>query len=143
MSKNAIHFFTEDVDFTLKQKSEIRKWILTTIKNESYRLKEVNYIFCSDDYSLEINRQYLNHDTYTDIITFDTSEKERMVVGDIFISIERIRENADKFKSSERDELHRVMIHGVLHLLGYTDKGKKEKAQMTDKENQYLGLRNF
>lgn len=143
MSKNAIHFFTEDVDFTLKQKSEIRKWILTTIKNESYRLKEVNYIFCSDDYLLEINRQYLNHDTYTDIITFDTSEKERMVVGDIFISIERIRENADKFKSSERDELHRVMIHGVLHLLGYTDKGKKEKAQMTDKENQYLGLRNF
>ncbi len=143
MSKTAIHFFTEDVDFTLKQKSEIRKWILTTIKNESYRLKEVNYIFCSDDYLLEINRQYLNHDTYTDIITFDTSEKERMVVGDIFISIERIRENADKFKSSERDELHRVMIHGVLHLLGYTDKGKKEKAQMTDKENQYLGLRNF
>jgi probable rRNA maturation factor len=143
MSKTAIHFFTEDVDFTLKQKSEIRKWILTTIKNESYRLKELNYIFCSDDYLLEINRKYLNHDTYTDIITFDTGEEEHVVVGDIFISIERIRDNADKFKSAERDELHRVMIHGVLHLLGYTDKGKKEKAQMTDKENQYLGLRNF
>jgi len=143
MSKNAIHFFTEDVIFTLKQKSEIRNWILTTVKNESYRLKELNYIFCSDEYLLGINQQYLNHDTYTDIITFDTSEEERVVVGDIFISIDRIRENADKFKSAGRDELHRVMIHGVLHLLGYTDKGKKEKAQMTDKENQYLGLRNF
>jgi rRNA maturation RNase YbeY len=143
MSKNAIHFFTEDVIFTLKQKSEIRNWILTTVKNESYRLKELNYIFCSDEYLLGINQRYLNHDTYTDIITFDTSEEERVVVGDIFISIDRIRENADKFKSAERDELHRVMIHGVLHLLGYTDKGKKEKAQMSDKENQYLDLRNF
>jgi probable rRNA maturation factor len=143
MSKNAIHFFTEDIIFTLKQKSEIRNWILNTVKNESYRLKELNYIFCSDEYLLGINRQYLNHDTYTDIITFDTSEEERVVVGDVFISIDRIKENADKFKSAERDELHRVMIHGVLHLLGYTDKGKKEKAQMTDKENQYLGLRNF
>ncbi len=143
MSKNVIHFFTEDIIFTLKQKSEIRNWILNTVKNESYRLKELNYIFCSDEYLLGINRQYLNHDTYTDIITFDTSEEERVVVGDVFISIDRIKENADKFKSAERDELHRVMIHGVLHLLGYTDKGKKEKAQMTDKENQYLGLRNF
>jgi rRNA maturation RNase YbeY len=143
MSKNVIHFFTEDIIFTLKQKSEIRNWILNTVKNESYRLKELNYIFCSDEYLLGINRQYLNHDTYTDIITFDTSEEERVVVGDVFISIDRIKENADKFKSAERDELHRVMIDGVLHLLGYTDKGKKEKAQMTDKENQYLGLRNF
>ncbi len=143
MSKNVIHFFTEDIIFTLKQKSEIRNWILNTVKNESYRLKELNYIFCSDEYLLGINRQYLNHDTYTDIITFDTSEEERVVVGDVFISIDRIKENADKFKSAEHDELHRVMIHGVLHLLGYTDKGKKEKAQMTDKENQYLGLRNF
>jgi rRNA maturation RNase YbeY len=143
MSKNVIHFFTEDIIFTLKKKSEIRNWILNTVKNESYRLKELNYIFCSDEYLLGINRQYLNHDTYTDIITFDTSEEERVVVGDVFISIDRIKENADKFNSAEHDELHRVMIHGVLHLLGYTDKGKKEKAQMTDKENQYLGLRNF
>lgn len=143
MSKSTIRFFTEDVLFTLKQKSEIRNWVLNTIKNESCRLKELNYIFCSDAYLLEINQHYLNHDTFTDIITFDNSEEEDVVVGDIFISIERIRENADKFKSSERDELHRVMIHGVLHLLGYTDKGKNEKAQMTDKENQYLGSRNF
>lgn len=143
MSKNAIHFFTEDIVFTLKEKSAIRNWIVKTVTSESYRLKELNYIFCSDAYLLAMNQQYLNHNTYTDIITFDNSEEALVVVGDVFISVDRIRENAETFKIAERDELHRVMIHGVLHLLGYTDKGKTEKAQMTDKENHYLGLRGF
>lgn len=143
MSRLNIHFFTEDIYFTLQQKSAIRQWISSTVQAETYRLKELNFIFCSDAYLLEMNQGYLNHDTYTDIITFDNSEEEGMIVGDIFISIERIRENAAKFKVSVTDELHRVMIHGVLHLLGYADKGKEKKAQMTDKENQYLSLRKF
>lgn len=139
----AIHFFTEDIDFVLKEKAAVRNWIKATIMNEAYALREINFIFCSDEYLLQINREYLNHDTLTDIITFDNSEVPGKIIGDIFISVDRIRENAGKFSVAERDELHRVMIHGVLHLLGYTDKGKKEKAQMTDKENQYLGLRGF
>lgn len=143
MSGGSIHFFTEEIDFTLKGKAGIRNWIKQTITHEGQQLRELNFIFCTDEYLLQINREYLNHDTYTDIVTFDNSELKGKIVGDIFISIERIRENAKRFKVAEWEELHRVMIHGVLHLLGYTDKSKKEKAQMTEKENQYLGLRNF
>lgn len=143
MSSQPIRFFTEDISFILKQKSAIRNWIDLTIRSESYRLKELNFIFCSDAYLLEMNQGYLNHDTFTDIITFDNSEEEGRIIGDIFISVERVRENAITFGVSETNELHRVMIHGVLHLLGYADKGKEKKAQMTDKENQYLSLRAF
>lgn len=143
MAKTSVYFFTEDISFTLKQKQETRKWINEIIEAEGYRLRELNYIFCSDGYLLEINQQYLNHDTYTDIITFDNSDRERVVMGDIFISIDRVRENAATHKTNERDELHRVIAHGVLHLLGYTDKDKTAKTQMTHKEDQYLGLRKF
>ncbi len=143
MSRTSIHFFTEDTSFILKQKTPVRNWIVATIEAEAYRLKELNFIFCSDAYLLEMNQGYLNHDTYTDIITFDNSDTPKKIVGDIFISIDRIHENAKNFEVSEKDELHRVIIHGVLHLLGYADKGKEKKAQMTDKENQYLSLRNF
>ena len=143
MAKTSVYFFTEDISFNLKQKQETRKWINSIIEAEGYRLRELNYIFCSDEYLLKINQQYLNHDTYTDIITFDNSEKEGWVVGDIFISVDRVKENALILKTVERDELHRVIAHGVLHLLGYADKDKTAKAQMTDKENQYLGLRKF
>lgn len=139
----AIHFFREEIDFVLREKTAIRNWIKETISKESHALKEINFIFCSDEYLLQINREYLNHDTLTDIITFDNSEIPGKIIGDIFISVERIRENARKFEVAERDELHRVMIHGLLHLLGYADKDKKAKAQMTEKENQYLGLRQF
>jgi probable rRNA maturation factor len=136
-----VFFFEEDIHFKPKNKALIRDWIKRTIIAEGYKLKELNYIFCSDSYLIEINRQYLNHDTYTDIITFDNSESPRTVVGDIFISVERIRENALKFSGNETDELHRVIIHGVLHLLGYTDKTKNDKNTMTLKENVYLAVR--
>jgi len=106
-------------------------------------LKELNYIFCSDAYLLQINQQYLNHDTYTDIITFDNSETEKVITGDIFISIERIRENAAKYNITEADELHRVIIHGALHLLGYKDKTAVTKQKMTEKEDFYLSRRGF
>lgn len=133
-----VFFFEEDIQFKPKHKAVLRDWIKSTIITEGYKLKELNYIFCSDKYLIELNQQYLNHDTYTDIITFDNSETEGLVIGDIFISVERIRENASLFSVPEADELHRVIIHGVLHLMGYQDKTKKDKSLMTNKENLYL-----
>lgn len=143
MGQLPIHFFTEDISYTLKQKSLIRNWIRETIINEGYKLRELNFIFCTDEYLLSINQQYLQHDTFTDIITFDNSDKKTDISGDIFISLDRVRENALNFKVNEKDELHRVMIHGTLHLLGYPDKDKAAKAVMTEKENYYLSKRSF
>ncbi|GAB3922619.1 rRNA maturation RNase YbeY [Mucilaginibacter myungsuensis] len=139
----AITFFEEDTKFKPKNKVALRKWIKDTIVAEGYKLDELNYIFCSDAYLLQINQQYLNHDTYTDIVTFDNSEEEKVIVGDIFISVERIIENAAKFKVSTDDELHRVIIHGALHLLGYKDKTKASKTLMTNMEDKYLATRSF
>ncbi|OCX50442.1 rRNA maturation RNase YbeY [Mucilaginibacter sp. PPCGB 2223] len=143
MPRIPVFFFEEDIKFKPKNKTALRGWIKDTIVAEGYKLKELNYIFCSDKYLIGINRQYLDHDTYTDIITFDHSEKEKMIGGDIFISIERIRENAAKFSVSEANELHRVIIHGALHLLGYRDKSKADKALMTAKEDFYLAQVKF
>lgn len=136
-----INFFNEDIDFNLKNKIKLKTWIKEAIKAEGYKLNELNFIFCSDNYLLEINRQYLNHNTFTDIITFDNSEVNKLIVGDIFISYERVCDNASKFAVSEEDELHRVIIHGTLHLLGYKDKSNMDKALMTQKEDHYLQLR--
>src|SRR5579864_688918 len=139
----SINFFEEDISYKLKNKTGVKQWIKSTIETEGYKLKELNYIFCSDQYLLQINQQYLDHDTYTDIITFDNSEKAGIIEGDIFISIDRIRENAMKFSSGEENELHRVIIHGALHLLGYQDKKAESKTLMTEKEDHYLTRRNF
>lgn len=139
----AIQFFEEDIAYKLKNKTAVRQWINETVQAEGFKLKELNYIFCSDDYLLQINQQYLNHDTYTDIVTFDNSEEDKIIVSDIFISIERIRENALKFNITETDELHRVIIHGALHLLGYKDKSTADKQKMTLKEDFYLNKRPF
>jgi len=138
MSKPAIHFFTEELSYTLKKKTLLKAWIKSVIEEEGYALQELNFILCSDEYLLRINQQYLNHDTYTDVITFDNSEALKMIVGDIFISLERIQENAKEFKHTVADELCRVMAHGTLHLLGYKDKGKAAKTLMTEKEDYYL-----
>lgn len=143
MSALAIRFFSEDISFSLKKKGLIRDWIKQTILDESYKLRELNFIFCSDQYLLSINQQFLKHDTFTDIITFDNSDEKGFIVGDIFISIDRIKENSNNFKTSFEDELQRVMIHGTLHLLGYPDKGKEAKAIMTQKEDFYLAKRSF
>jgi rRNA maturation RNase YbeY len=139
----AIQFFEEDITYTLKQKTAVRQWVTDTVTAEGYKLKELTYIFCSDSYLLQINQQYLNHDTYTDIITFDNSDIAKTIIGDIFISIDRIRENALKFSHTEADELHRVIIHGALHLLGYKDKSPADKKKMTLKEDFYLNKRTF
>lgn len=139
----AIQFFEEDISYKLKNKALVRQWIKDTITAEGFKLKELTYVFCSDAYLLPLNQQYLDHDTLTDIITFDNSEVEGELLGDIFISIERIRENAVKFNITETDELHRVIIHGALHLLGYTDKSVVTKKKMTQKEDEYLAKRTF
>lgn len=139
----SVSFFEEDIRYHLRNKNKVKAWLRDAISAEGYKLKELNYIFCSDSYLLQINRQYLDHDTYTDIITFDNSEKQGIIEGDIFISIDRIRENADKFQTGEINELHRVIIHGALHLLGYKDKTPEDKKLMTEKEDHYLGVRDF
>ncbi|MFD2285123.1 rRNA maturation RNase YbeY [Pedobacter petrophilus] len=137
----AISFFTESISYNLPKKLKVKKWIKATIEKEGFKLQELNFIFCSDEYLLGINQQYLNHDTYTDIITFDNSEDDKKIVSDIFISIERVQENAETFKTNDFDEVCRIMIHGTLHLLGYKDKGKVAKALMTQKEDEYLACR--
>lgn len=141
MGQIPINFFNEDISFTLKQKGLVRNWIRNTIILENHRLRLLNFIFCSDAYLLNINKQYLNHESYTDIITFDNSDAELEIAGDIFISIERVKENAKELALDDMDELHRVIIHGTLHLLGYSDKSKSSKARMTDKEDLYLSKR--
>jgi probable rRNA maturation factor len=144
----AINFFTQDVNFDLKDKAALRRWITATAKNEGYTIEALNYIFSSDKFLHKINEQYLHHDNYTDIITFDLSYPNSQLPtsnlqGEIFISIERIKENAKMFKTTFKNELHRVMIHGVLHLIGYKDKTKADKANMRKKEDYYLNLRSF
>lgn len=133
-------FKNENLKFTLRNKTILKKWISATINKEKRKEGDITFIFCSDEYLLHINKQYLQHDTYTDIITFDYSERDsaQPISGDIFISIERVKENAEKFSTTFENELHRVIIHGVLHLLGYKDKTKAAKAQMTSKEDYYL-----
>ena len=137
----AIQFFEEDISYTLKDKTKIRRWIIAAIIAEGFKLGELSYIFCSDAYLLQINQQYLDHDTYTDVISFGHSQEEDKIAGDIFISIPRIQENARTFNVSETEELHRVVINGTLHLLGYTDKSVTAKKRMTKREDFYLAMR--
>ncbi len=134
-----ISFQNQSISFRLKDKTRLKAWIKTVTEKEKHRLGDINYIFCSDDELLEINIQHLNHNTYTDIITFDYTEGDR-ISSDIFISIDRVEENAKKFKVSFEEELHRVMIHGILHLCGYKDKTKADAELMRKKENGALKL---
>ena len=136
----AIYFFTEEVSFILRDKNKIRKWILNITALENFRIGSLNYIFCSDKFLHKTNLQYLQHDNYTDILTFDTSDEPNEISGDIFVSIERVKENARTFKVLFNTELYRVMAHGILHLLGYNDKIQEEKELMKSKEDYYLSL---
>ena len=132
-----IQFCTEDITFSLKEKLKHKAWLNEVAKQEGKKILELTYVFCSDMYLLQINQEYLNHDTLTDIVTFDNSEDPKKIEGDIFISIERVKENGDKLGTSET-ELERVMVHGLLHLLGYKDKKKEDKSLMTEKEDFYI-----
>lgn len=133
-----INCFYEEVDFTLGNKKNIATWLAEVATAEGTQIKEINYIFCSNEYLYRINIDYLNHDTYTDIITFDNSDQEEILEGDIFISIEFVKENADELNIPFEHELYRIMVHGLLHLIGYKDKHPDDKALMTSKEDFYL-----
>ena len=123
----------------MKGKVKVKKWISQVCKSENKSISQLNFVFCSDDYLLEINRKYLQHDYYTDIITFPYKE-ERKISGDVFISIERVKENAIKLGNAFEKELHRVIIHGVLHLLGYDYHSEALQRAMRAKENACLDL---
>jgi len=136
----AILFFEEDIEFSLKEKNKTKKWLKEIANLEGQKVGELNYIFCSDEYLYEINVEYLDHKTYTDIITFDNSEKEKIIEGDIFVSIERIRDNALKENVTFEKELTRVMSHGILHLMGYKDKKKEDIKKIREMENKAIAL---
>ena len=129
--------FNYETDFELLNESQLSDWISTTILNEKCKEGEINYIFCEDEYLHKLNVEFLNHDTLTDIISFDYSAGKELH-GDIYISIERVADNAKDFKSDFIDELHRVMIHGILHYCGYKDKTEADETVMRQRENDYL-----
>jgi rRNA maturation RNase YbeY len=135
----AISFYTEGVEMPSVQKTEIRNWIKQVAALHGKRVGEISYIFCNDEKILEVNRQYLKHDYYTDIITFDYTEGDKLS-GDLFISLDTVRTNAEQFGQPYNTELHRVIIHGVLHLCGIDDKGPGEREIMEHNENEALSL---
>lgn len=136
----AIYFFSEEVEFSLRKKLNRKRWLKKIASNEGFFIKELNYVFCSDEYLYQMNRVYLKHETYTDIITFDNSEKENDIAGDIFISIDRVQENAKTLTQEVETEMNRVLVHGLLHLMGYKDKTQEEVALMRSKEEDSIKL---
>ena len=142
MSRVPVYFHCEGISYVLKHKNHIRNWVTGIIQQHNKKTGEINYVITSDKYLHQLNLKHLNHNTLTDIITFDYSDK-KTISGDIFISLERVKENASELSVNQNDELHRVMIHGVLHLLGYKDKTKEQKKEMRAKEDESLSLRSF
>ena len=136
----AVNFFDEEIRSSLTNKRIVKGWISQIAKNKGFKITALNYIFCSDDYLLDININYLNHNDYTDIITFDQSEKPEEIEGDIYVSIDRVKENAIKHNTSYQQELCRVLAHGLLHLCGYKDKTQNQKEKMRREENGALSL---
>lgn len=131
--------FSVETKYSLKSRNQIKQWLKQLIESKGYKLGTLSYILCDDDYLLEINKQYLQHEFYTDIITFDYVE-DGVINGDIFISVDRVKENASLFGVSEREELMRVFAHGVLHLTGLKDESPEEALQMREAENASLEL---
>ena len=136
-----VRYFFEDVKFEYKDRRFNNSWLKLVAESEIKRLGDVNIIFCSDPYILSINLQYLGHDYFTDIITFDYCEGNR-ISGDLFISVDSVRENAVFYGTEFDNELHRVIVHGILHLIGYDDHTEEDIKTMRSKENYYLDLRN-
>lgn len=138
MERNTINFYTE-CDFELERSSDYEKWVLRIIDSEEMDCGEVSFIFCDDEYLHEINLKYLQHDTYTDIISFDSTEGQ-VLNGDIFISIDRVRDNAADYNAEFISELNRVMAHGILHFCGYKDKSERDAAEMRRKEEEKMKM---
>ncbi len=135
-----IRYFKEDTKFEFKSRALNNKWLKMVAESEIRRIGDINIIFCSDNYILDVNMKYLQHDYFTDIITFDYCEKNRLN-GDLFISVDSVRENALFYGTEFSDELNRVIVHGILHLVGYDDHSEEDIAVMRSKEDYYLGLR--
>ena len=141
MPQKAIIFFLKNVNYNIREKNKIRIWLERAIKIENKKLTEINYILCNDTFLLKLNKKFLKHNTLTDVISFDMAETDNSINGEIYISIDKVKANASKYKVKIQDELHRVMIHGLLHLVGYNDFTVEEKEIMRKKEDYYLSLR--
>ena len=139
ISLSMVAFYFEDTDFKLRHKTRIKEWLRLVAESEVFTLGNISVIFCSDNYILDINQKYLHHDYFTDIITFDYSEGGR-ISGDLFISVDSVRENSVEYGTEFEDELHRVIVHGILHLIGYDDHTEDEIKTMRSKEDYYLSL---
>ena len=135
-----ISFYAEDIDFKMSKPLKTKTWIRKVIQKERKKLFSLSYVFCSDEFLSQLNTKYLKHKALTDIITFDYSDESGSIVAEIYISIPRVKENGDLYKTGFDNELRRVMIHGVLHLVGYSDKKPSEKALMRKKEEACLSL---
>ena len=135
-----VSYYTEDIKFSFKERRLTSRWLRLVAESEIRRLGDISIIFCSDNYILDVNMKYLQHDYFTDIITFDYCEGDRLS-GDLFISVDSVRENAIEYGTEFEDELNRVIVHGLLHLIGYDDHSKNDIAVMRSKENYYLSLR--
>jgi rRNA maturation RNase YbeY len=140
MTDYNINFFFEDIKEPGLDYKQIKHWLSLLTKKHSFNLIELNYILCSDDYLLNINKEYLQHDYYTDIITFDNSEAAAEIEGDIFVSIERVDDNSQTLKTTFKDETLRVLAHGLLHLCGFQDKDKEDSEEMRNQENNAIEL---
>jgi len=138
-TKSKVCFFFK-TSVSLRERAKLKKFIEASFRKEKKKLRSLNFIFCSDQDLLEINQEYLNHNYYTDIITFELSEKGGPVEGEIYISVDRVRDNSQQLKESTAKELHRVIFHGVLHLCGYKDKRAEEKIRMREKEEELLSI---
>ena len=134
-----ISFYFEDTKFVFKQKTLTRKWLKLVAESEICRIGDISVIFCSDNYILDINQRYLSHDYFTDIITFDYREGDRLS-GDLFISVDSVKENSVEYGTEFNDELNRVIVHGLLHIIGYDDHTEEQTREMRSKENYYLSL---
>jgi len=134
----AIQFTSHEVKDYLKEKRKLKLFLADLFSTEGQGLKSLHYVFCSDAYLLEINKQFLKHDTYTDIVTFEMGEDPAVTEGEIYVSVDRVVDNAVKFKTPINQELHRVIFHGALHLCGFKDKSKKNAVLMRSKEDEYL-----
>lgn len=137
MPPDNIFFHTEDTSFALDSESGISSWLVKLVERHNKKLGELNYIFCSDDYLLKLNQEHLKHDYFTDIITFDYCDKG-LISGDLFISVDRVKENAKTFRKTQNNELNRVIAHGLLHLLGFSDKAPEDIVEMRSMEEEAL-----
>ena len=137
-----ITFHNSDIKFKVPNSTQLKTFIECRVLKEAKKKLQLSYVFCSDEFLLEINKQFLNHDFYTDIITFPLNETEKEIEAEIYISIERVKENAEKLQTDFKDELQRVIFHGVLHLIGYKDKDKTDEKAMRKKENEWMELYN-